>query len=250
MSDDLEDDGSDMPTAPFWLTTYSDMVTLLMTFFVLIVSMSEVKVQKFEEALSYFTGKTGVLQHDAAVRSPLMQPIKNLKTVEQSKRYEQLIKYLQDNNLQDKVQVNLTEKGLHVIITDSVMFNSGAAELIDPSRTILQMVASVLGNEVKSVLVEGHTDDRPISTSSFPSNWELSGARASSVVRFLLAQGSALAPSAYQAVGYGEYHPIDANDTLKGRARNRRVEIMFSWESWQNASNPYKTPEPIPRAGQ
>lgn len=232
--DDLDDDSDDMPSAPFWMTTFSDMVTLLLTFFVLIVAMSEVEVKKFEEALSFFTGRTSMMQEDALI--PPMRQQTLVRSAEASERYEELLRYLKENDLDEKVQVNMTEQGLHVVITDSIMFRSGDAVLIEPSRTILRMIASVLA-DVESVVVEGHTDNRPIQTAAFPSNWELASARASSVVRFFLEQANALSPDKYVAVGYGEHHPKTSNDTAEGRAKNRRVEILFSWEPWQNPLN-------------
>ncbi len=230
--DDQEDDGA--PSAPFWMTTFSDMVTLLLTFFVLIVSMSTVEIRKFTEALSYFQGRTSVLVNDAVVQSTTRRVINDFRTREQLDRYEELLEYLRENELEDKVQVNLTDNGLHVTITDSVMFASGSAELIDPSRTVLRRIRAVLGSDVESVIVEGHTDDRPIRTALFPSNWELSSGRAASVVRFLLDEEEDLPPSRYLAVGYGEHRPVESNATAAGRSRNRRVEILFSWEKWQN----------------
>jgi len=236
-------DDDDEPSAPFWMTTFSDMATLLLTFFVMIVSMSEVEVKKFKEALSYFQGSTGVLAQDAVLPPSRPKVIsKKAKNGEnQEEKYERVIQYLQENDLMDKVQVTLLEEGVHVLISDSVMFRSGEAELIDPSRSLLRMIADVLSDEISEVIVEGHTDNRPINTNLFPSNWELSTARAASVVRFLLEQSSALDPSRYSAVGYGEYQPLASNDTAAGRAKNRRVAILFKWKSWQK--NPTNNPQ-------
>ncbi|MFB3132513.1 MAG: flagellar motor protein MotB, partial [Rhodothermales bacterium] len=145
MSDllDIEDDESGAPSAPLWVVTYSDMVTLLLTFFVMIVSMSEVEVKKFKEALSYFQGRTGTLTHDAIQPTAAQQLVmaENFQSREQAERYETLLEYLEENGLQDNVQVDLTDKGLHIVITDSVMFDTGKAELIEPARTILRLVA-------------------------------------------------------------------------------------------------------------
>lgn len=241
MSDPLiPDDEDDEPTAPFWMTTFSDMVTLLLTFFVLIVSMSEVEVKKFKEALSSFQGRQSFLMHDAVI-----PPVRNQQRTaeekrEQSQRYEELLSYLEESELQGKVEVNMTEEGMHVIITDSVMFRSGNAQLLDSSREVLSRIAGVI-TKVESVIVEGHTDDQPIATAQFPSNWELSSARAASVVRFLLSQETGLPPERYQAVGYGEHRPITTNETAAGRAQNRRVEILFSWEPWQNKTKNFSS---------
>ncbi|WP_456427662.1 OmpA/MotB family protein [Rhodocaloribacter sp.] len=239
-------DDDDEPSAPFWMTTFSDMATLLLTFFVMIVSMSEVEVKKFKEALSYFQGSTGVLAQDAVLpptrQKVISQKTKHVENLEA--KYERVMQYLQENDLLDKVQVSLLEEGVHVLISDSVMFRSGEAELIDPSRSLLRMIADVLSDEISEVIVEGHTDNRPISTSLFPSNWELSTARAASVVRFLLEQSSALDPARYSAVGYGEYQPLASNETPAGRAKNRRVAILFRWKSWQkNSTNNRQQPQ-------
>jgi chemotaxis protein MotB len=242
----------DDPSAPFWMTTFSDMATLLLTFFIMIVSMSTVEVEKFKEAISYFPGRTSFLSQDA-VRPPTQQQIvavasaggQDITDLLNAERFEQLMEYLEAEGLEDMVQVNLTEKGLHVVIVDSLMFVSGQANLLPKSMEILVLIAGVLRESARSVIVEGHTDDRPIATSRYPTNWELSGARAFSVVRFLLGLPSTLDPSGYVGIGYGEFRPVKPNETAAGRAKNRRVEILFSWEPWQNSNSPpEKKPEP------
>lgn len=238
MSTELDelDDGVEAPSAPFWMTTFSDMVTLLLVFFVLIVSMSSVQVEKFKQALSYFSGRTGVLKNEAMVpNTPTNTPVQEVKNAE---KYREFIANLKENNLADKVQVNLSDQGIHVIITDSLMFRSGQAELIDPSRTILRLLSRAITDDVESIVVEGHTDNQPINTTAFPSNWELSAARAASVIRFLQHQENARSPDRYVAIGYGEHHPKTSNTTSEGKAKNRRVEILLSWQPWQNKIDP------------
>ncbi len=238
-----KDEGNDLPTAPFWMATFSDMMTLLLVLFVLIVSMSKVEVEKFKEAISYFQGRTGVLQNNAALQQP--QPFQSPM---QERRIEALTSYLEEKGLEDKVRVEVTEEGVRTVITDSVMFESGRAELIEPASTVLSLLAGVIDADVQAVAVEGHTDSRPIQTSKYPSNWELSAARASSVVRFLQTQEDVLDPGQYAAIGYGEHRPVAPNQTADGRAQNRRVEILFSWKSWPktNPSNPKKEPNQTP----
>ncbi len=227
------------------MTTFSDMATLLLTFFIMIVSMSTVEVKKFKEAISYFPGRTSFLQKDAVLPPTTKQIVavesaggEDITDMLNAERFEDLMEYLEREGLQDNVQVNLTEKGLHVVIVDSLMFVSGQADLLPKSKEVLVEIAGVLGQAAKSVIVEGHTDDRPIATSRYPTNWELSGARAFSVVRFLLGQASTLDPSGYVGIGYGEFRPVESNETAAGRAKNRRVEILFSWEPWQNSNSP------------
>jgi chemotaxis protein MotB len=190
--------------------------------------MSEVEVKKFKEALSHFKGHRSVLNFESMIppTKPQEEDRNMYKTREE--RLDDLSKYLQSENLQDKVQVNVTKLGVHVSIVDSVMFRSGQADLLYTARAVLGKVGELLTPLGKEVIVEGHTDNRPISTAQFPSNWELSGARASSVVRFFLEQQGALVPEKYKTVGFGEFRPVTNNETSEGRARNRRVEILFS----------------------
>jgi chemotaxis protein MotB len=229
----------DAPTAPFWMTTFSDMMTILMTFFVMIVSMSEVEVKKFKEALSHFQGHPSILTENTSVmpsRHSMTPTVRH--ELQKDIQYQRFLKYLEENGLEDKVQANRTETGIHVVISDSVMFRTGKARLIEPSRTILRMLARILDKNVTSVVVEGHTDDRPIRTGRFPSNWELSTARAASSVRFLQQNAPELDPSRYAAVGYGAHRPRATNETRAGRAQNRRVEILFDLRSWNDPTNP------------
>lgn len=235
----------DMPTAPFWMTTFSDMMTLLLVMFVMIVSMSKVEVKKFKEALSYFQGSTGLL-NDRSISNAIPLPSQTFRSREQARRYEELQQHIKEKGLADKVKVNLTEEGIHTVITDSVMFETGRAELIEPARTVLRLLAGFLDKDVQWVAVEGHTDSRPIRTSKYPSNWELSAARASTVVRFLQDNEEVLDPARYVAIGYGEYHPVTTNATAEGRARNRRVEIFFSWKPWPNKNRPSLKTLPTP----
>jgi chemotaxis protein MotB len=110
-----------------------------------------------------------------------------------------------------------------------VLFASGQAVLNPDSVRVLSAVAKVLGTVENPIQVEGHTDNMPISTPVFPSNWELSSARASSVVRLFVEQG--VKPDRLVAVGYGDNHPVEGNETPDGRSRNRRVAIMIHAES-------------------
>ena len=229
-----EEEELEAPTAPFWLVTYGDMVTLLLTFFVMIVAMSEIKKDHFMEAMSYFNGRTSVFEHAQPVPIIPLTSEEAMDALEQAERVETLLEFIQEEGLEDKVQINFEEESMHVVITDAVMFNSGSSIVQETAREILSMVSNVSPDMTESITVIGHTDDDPISTSQYPSNWELSAARASSVVRFLLTQENSLPPERYQAIGQGEYAPVDSNDTPEGRARNRRIELLINWKQWQN----------------
>ena len=122
-----------------------------------------------------------------------------------------------------------SNRGIAVEINASVLFASGQAQLRAESGRALQQVARVLAAVEQGIQVEGYTDDAPISTAQFPSNWELSAARASSVVRLFIENG--VAEQRLSVIGYGPNHAVAGNDTPEGRARNRRVKVMILAEN-------------------
>ncbi len=234
MSDPLSLLGDDEePTAPFWMATFSDMMTLLLTFFVMLVAMSSVEVKKFEEALSYFTGRRGIMEQEGMM--PGIMGVAGKQDVrEQAAQFEQIARAVQNQGLGGAVEVDLTERGVRVTFADSVAFAPGSVDLDARAQRVLQTVAE-MAEGVATVEVEGHTDDQPISTPAYPSNWELSAARAASVVRYLIDQPGALEPRHYMASGYGEHRPRASNDTPGDRARNRRISVLFRTPSADSA---------------
>jgi chemotaxis protein MotB len=128
--------------------------------------------------------------------------------------------------LAGNLSFRLEDRGLVVtVVTDQVLFGSGSAGLVGDGQRLLAVVGQALGGIPNTIMVEGHTDSIPISTSAFPSNWELSTARAGAVVRFFQQQVG-LPAGRLQAAGFGDQRPVDTNDTEAGRARNRRVEVV------------------------
>ena len=144
----------------------------------------------------------------------------------QAEQFEDIARDIQEKGLGQGVEIDLTDKGIRVTFVDSIAFASGSVQLNGRARSLLERAAE-LASSVAAVEVEGHTDNVPIATSSYPSNWELSAARAAAVVRFLSVQPDSLAPGRYSATGYGEFQPRDTNDTPEGRARNRRITVLF-----------------------
>jgi chemotaxis protein MotB len=126
---------------------------------------------------------------------------------------------------QGRVHVSQSSRGISVEINASVLFAPGEAKLTNESGQALRAVASVLKNDKHAIQVEGHTDNVPIGNPMFPSNWELSAVRASSVVRLLVENG--IDEKRLIAVGHGSNEPVGPNDTAEGRSRNRRVEVMI-----------------------
>ena len=211
----------------------------------MIVAMSEIKKDHLMEAMSYFKGRQSVFENSQPVPIIPQEADPDEETKEKAQQVESLLNYIESNNLQDKVQINYEEETMHVVITDSVMFSSGSTALLQTARRVLALVAEAAPDSTESITVIGHTDNRPIRTSQYPSNWELSAGRAASVVRFLIEQENSLPPDRYQAIGKGEHDPVDTNDTSDGRAKNRRIELLINWKSWQNQT-PSSTSRMVP----
>ncbi len=123
------------------------------------------------------------------------------------------------------IEVSRIKGGINLRIQDHLLFGSGDAELTDPGQEVVQGLVSLLGQYQGTVSVEGHTDSVPINTTHFPSNWELSSARATAILRYLVAAG--IDPGRLRSVGYADTHPLEPNGTAKGRAANRRVELII-----------------------
>ncbi len=145
---------------------------------------------------------------------------------EMSSTYRSLVEVLEAELERGDIQIQALRGGLQVSASEQILFDSGQAEIKQDGRPVLEAVAGQIRDlSGYSVRVEGHTDDRPISTATFPSNWELSAARAVQVVRFL--ESSGVAAATLSAVGYGPHQPVAINDTVENRARNRRIEIVL-----------------------
>lgn len=136
--------------------------------------------------------------------------------------------YIAERNLEDKLEAELTSKGLVLKIKDGVLYRSGSADISESSRTIAEEIGKLLVTDPpRSIFIEGHTDNIPSNSAAFPSNWELSSARAINFMKILL-ENNDLDPRKFSATGFAEHQPIAGNDTAEGRAENRRVEVLIS----------------------
>lgn len=233
--------------SPEWMTTYGDMVTLLLCFFVLLFAFSEIDAQKFEAIIQSFKGSLGVLEGGKTIEEvPYIDTDsltdRNLTTeqieLEDFKAlYKKIDEYVQENGLSAQIFLSLEERGLLIRFSDNVLFDSAKAELKPEARMILDEIGKVLIEINKYIRVEGHTDNIPISTPQFPSNWELSTTRATNVLHYLI-NSIGLNPRSLSASGYSEYHPVGENNSLEGRAKNRRVDIVIMRSS-HIKSEPY-----------
>jgi chemotaxis protein MotB len=211
-----------------WVMTYGDMMTLLLTFFVLIVSFSSIRESKFKQAAMALREAFGVLASPESVLA-LNQPIvPNHAPHEQSELlYEvrDMERSLLAEGLEGDVQAEITANGVNFRIAAPVLFETGTATLASQGREVLGTLARMIEKYPHEVRVEGHTDNVPIASARFPSNWHLSAGRAVAVATELQRQG--IAPDRLSATGYGEFRPQADNGTAAGRAQNRRVEIFM-----------------------
>ncbi len=252
-------DGAGHENEERWLLTYADMITLLLALFVVLFAISSVNVSKVKmlqqslrDAFSgrVLSGGQAIMStgNSVSVRTLETQPrivpsTPSLGTPATASAQAALAARREQDELQQlkrqldafaaahgfKAQVDtvVTQRGLVVrLLTDNVLFDSGQAQIKAQGMPLLGEVGTLLGvDRVHPIVVEGHTDDVPISTPQFASNWELSTARASAVVRWLIGRG---VPAArFSAAGYADLHPLASNATAAGRARNRRVEVVL-----------------------
>lgn len=220
-----------------WLISYADFITLLFAFFVVMYAISVVNEGKYKvlsDALgSAFGGQPETPQASSAIDALPLSGIIARKRAEAAKRERERMNTLArdlNNSLMPliqagKVRVVQTGRGVSVEINASILFAEGQAALGDESRETLGTVAGLLKNDPHAIEVEGHTDNLPIASPLYPSNWELSAVRASSVVRLFIDNG--IAPARLTAIGRGANLPVAPNDNEEGRARNRRVAITI-----------------------
>ena len=227
--------GGGKPSSPPWMTTYGDMMTLLLCFFVLLYSMSVIDADRFDMMLSTFRDQLGVLDGGRTVsRDEFIQAGQHGELLGQLERsqleFEQLymdvMAYIEEEGLEGELEVAFVDEGLLIRFPGRILFELGEAELLSEALEILDQMADFFEAIDNEVTVEGHTDNWPISTERFPSNWELSTARATNVIRYFIEEKN-LPPDQFSAAGYGEYQPIRPNDTAENRALNRRVDILI-----------------------
>jgi len=235
-----------------WLLTYSDLITLLMIFFVVLYSMSKVDVQKFQavaeslnralsggtpakiELSTSPTGPAVILPGSQYKATNPATRATNINASQENGDIEKmsidaikakLDKFAADNGIQTKLITSIEERGLVVSIQETLLFESGSAEITARARDILEKITTVLASAPNQIKVEGHTDNLPIHTPQFASNWELSVIRSTNVVQILQRDG--ITPDRLSATGYGEYRPLSSNDTDAGRAKNRRIDLVI-----------------------
>jgi chemotaxis protein MotB len=231
-----------------WLLPYSDLMTLLLALFIVLYAVSAVNTSKLTELSKAFRTAftngfsifdkstivdTGAVQDKADERKRQNNNAKTKAELQQQEQQhleqlkKQLDKYIQQNGLTAQLDTQLNRSQLLITIRDNALFPSGTAALKPESRKLATAIGQMLQQYPDyEVLVTGHTDNEPINTPEFPSNWELSSKRAINFMKVLL-ENKAFDPKLFSATGYGEFRPVDTNSTAAGRAKNRRVEVSI-----------------------
>lgn len=217
-----------------WMVTFSDLITLLLTFFVLLLTMCSLeagKVEQFRTACSeamgvLLEGKYSEVQERILTSSKRQIDEQALKMENVLKQFSGIKTMLLSEDKGGRLNFKELERGLSIIIRDDLLFGSGKSEINPEGISVLRDIGSKFENFEGKVIVEGHTDNISISTEKFPSNWELSISRAVNIVKFL-AEEVGVKPMKMSAVGYADTKPVVSNDTPENRRRNRRVEIIL-----------------------
>lgn len=232
--------------SPGWMTTFSDLTTLLLTFFILLFSMSNVDAQKFRSianSLSYSLlggGEgimEGVLMPAPSEGSGESEGVENVpENVDPTSLdpellvlYDRVARFVDENGLEGDVAVSADADGIYVNISNSILFGKESVAIAKEGKEALQKLANILNRIDNDIVIEGHTDNIPNAYGIYDTNWELSAGRAVSVLRYMTEELH-VKPYRLSAVGYGEFRPLVPNDTAENRAKNRRVNIVVVYE--------------------
>jgi chemotaxis protein MotB len=214
--------------APAWMTTYGDMMTLVLTFFVLMFAFSSIDSFKYQQIVNSLRGalggNVGVLDQGTSLN--MINEMTSTGSPSYDKVFRKLQKVLEQESNKDKVELRRNGKDIIVSFKEKLFFAIGSAKIKAEALPILNEVGAVIRKEQLGIRVEGHTCDIPIRTAKYPSNWELSAIRAVNVGKYLI-ENSALNPRMVAVSGYGQYRPMVPNTSPASRARNRRVDIVI-----------------------
>lgn len=230
--------------APAWVVTFGDLMSLLLCFFVLLLSFSEMDRAKYKEVAGSLRKAFGVQRQSKAFQTPkglkmiakdfdqqiipALERLEYIATQERKEVEEELRKEIETNfqDIKDMIQVKVGDKELTIRLMGETAFDSGKAEIKNQMAPLLKKIGLALKGKKGDIVVAGHTDDRPIRGGLFKSNLQLSSARAASVADFFMNK-IFIKPERIATMGFGKYKPIGLNATEKGRRRNRRVEIIL-----------------------
>lgn len=264
--------------APAWMATYGDLVTLLLCFFILLFSMSSVDIRKFKEAIASYNDQIDIMPGGLALveadsitngvdqlndiqiivenslsqgsegttqsEEELTDEQKKAVALDEAKEvYEEVNEFLTDQGVREEVDISYALNFVKITIPGEALFDSGQAVIKSEALSIISILGDMIQGqkfETYSVQIEGHTDNVPIKTAFFPSNWELSASRAIAVGKYLI-DNMGFSEEKIACTGYGEYRPIANNDSNENRAKNRRVEMKIVLQSEEVQVEEYNT---------
>jgi chemotaxis protein MotB len=214
LQQELDDSNTGESDKTRWLITYADVITLLLGFFILMLAISDVNPVKVEEVTKSTNKNFGTTGVDKQVEVLSIQEL-----------IDEVNRIIKKEKLENQVEVKATNRGVVVSGKGATFFTPGEAVVLTKAHVLLEKLGSEINKVPYDVAIEGHTDNTPISSGKYPSNWELSSARASNIVRFLISSG--VKPGKLRAVGFADTVPKVPNDKEFNRAQNRRIEIVF-----------------------
>ncbi|KNF08822.1 motility protein B [Gottschalkia purinilytica] len=219
-----------------WIVTYSDLVTLLLCFFVLLFSFSSIDAQKFKAIMNSFQGSTGVMpggksMEDTSFINKGGMTDEEVKEMENLAKLEGIVKdYSEEKGFDNKLTAKIDERGLVIRMLDNMFFDSGKAEIKPETIEVLNFVGEILRKEEfkeNHIKIEGHTDsDAIVKNKNYPTNWELSATRATNVLRYLV-ENEQIDGNRISSAGYSYYRPVTTNDSPENKAKNRRVDLVI-----------------------
>ncbi|MBM6618084.1 flagellar motor protein MotB [Bacillus suaedaesalsae] len=235
-----------------WLIPYADLLTLLLALFIVLFASSSVDAHKFQQMAqafnSAFNGGTGMMEFPAPLpedqpQSANKEDAKNednekpdidakrqaelMEKAELAELQKKINAYINEKGLDNRLETRLTDDGLLITILNDVFFDSGRAEVRIGDENLAKEISELLVTKPpRNVVISGHTDNVPISTAQFESNWHLSVMRGVNFMKVIL-ENENLDPRRFSVKGFGEFQPVATNDTAQGRATNRRVELLI-----------------------
>jgi chemotaxis protein MotB len=208
-----------------WLLTYADLITLLMIFFVVMYALSAVDSKKFQQLAQALSGVFAGAESIVGAPGGLAI-VPELGTTLPDRTYDDVMDYISQHHLQDQVTALREDRGLVLTLNEKFLFESGRADISQPKLRALVDLGKLLRASNNFIRIEGHTDNVPIATGPYRSNWQLASARSTYITELLIAYAG-IRPERLSAVGYGQFRPIRDNRTDEGRGKNRRVEIVL-----------------------
>ncbi|HDJ27723.1 MAG TPA: flagellar motor protein MotB [Proteobacteria bacterium] len=224
--------------APAWMATFADLATLLMTFFVLLLSFSNMDVVKFrtmlgsvKDAFGTVTENPGDFEERSSTPISIQLSEKESSMIDMLEMGDKVKQAIEDHELENEAEVTIDENGVTLKITGKLMFDAGSASIKEDFKSFLDTITKIINENNYPVAIEGHTDNIPMTSSPlYPSNWELSSSRATAVLRYLV-EKKGIPAKRLMAVGYADTRPLVPNDSPENRAKNRRVEFHFMKET-------------------